>query len=553
LRAFEKLPYAVFGVLVVAEIAAILILNDGMLVYSLDDAYIHLSLANRIWAGTYGINAGEASAPASSILWPFLLAAFSSLPASAYILVPCLLNIVASSATLTLLVGELRGALSDGRPFGRAATLFATGLIFCVNLVPIIFTGMEHSLQQLLAVVLVRGLIQEARVARVPRSAWFAVALLPMLRYDSLALAVPALLYFVWRGHMRGSFLAMVAIGAVVGTFSSFLLAHGLDILPASVLAKSDIARASGGPLALLKNLYGNLSDDHQANTLLFGGMLAFAAACDRGRAAAERGLGWVIVAAVTIELVFGRFGAYYRYEAYICGATVMALIYLYRGVLSRVFAPAAPLAPQVVAIGGLVVASLGYLIALANTPAATNNIYDQQYQMHRFAVDYYRRPVAVNDLGWVAFRNTNYILDLGGLASREALLARASESNPDWMRRLAAEHGVHLAMIYDEWFVQKPPGWVRVGQLKFNQLRVTAADSKVSFYATDADSVAGIRAALLQFQTTLPKRASCQFDTPRASGSQRAAHSQLPGDAPEQIFNVPSPESASGFATRSH
>jgi len=161
--------------------------------------------------------------------------------------------------------------------------------------------------------------------------------------------------------------------------------------------------------------------------------------------------------------------------------------------------APAAPLAPQVVAIGGLVVASLGYLIALANTPAATNNIYDQQYQMHRFAVDYYRRPVAVNDLGWVAFRNTNYILDLGGLASREALLARASESNPDWMRRLAAEHGVHLAMIYDEWFAQKPPGWVRVGQLKFNQLRVTAADSKVSFYATDADSVAGIRAALLQ------------------------------------------------------
>ena len=514
-RWYEKLPYLALAVLVTAELAAILALNRGMLVFSLDDAYIHLALAARIWSGTYGINANEISAPASSILWPFLLAPFSTLPAAIYTLVPCLLNIAAAFVTLRLLVTRLRHALAQrvAQPFGLAASLFAVGLVLCVNLVPIVFTGMEHSLQQLLAVTLIAGVIEEGSTGRIPRTAWLALILIPAVRYDSLALAVPALLYFLWRGHFRGSILAALAIGCVVGSFSAFLFSHGLGILPASVMAKSDVARASGGLVTLMRNLYGNVNNDSQANVLLVGLVLTLAAACDRARPVAERGLGVVIASALAIEFVFGRLGAYYRYEAYICAATVLALIHLYRSVLSRVLASVAPLAPQIALLGGLGAVSLGYLIALANTPAASNNIYDQQYQMHRFVAEYYREPVAVNDLGWVSFRNPRYVLDFGGLASHEALLARYDEPGADWMRRLASRHGVHLAMIYDDWFPQHPTEWVRIGTLKFTQMRVTAADSKVSFYATDAASAAAIRAALLEFEKTLPRRVSFQFD----------------------------------------
>ena len=56
----------------------ILLLNDGMFVYTLDDPYIHLSLAENIINGHYGVNANEYSAPSSSILWPFIIAPFSS-------------------------------------------------------------------------------------------------------------------------------------------------------------------------------------------------------------------------------------------------------------------------------------------------------------------------------------------------------------------------------------------------------------------------------------------------------------------------------------------
>lgn len=60
----------------------------------------------------------------------------------------------------------------------------------------------------------------------------------------------------------------------------------------------------------------------------------------------------------------------------------------------------------------GLKVILVSVLFLLANTyyvratvtnPIASRNIYEQQYQMHRFVVDYYRDAVAVNDLGFVA------------------------------------------------------------------------------------------------------------------------------------------------------
>src|SRR5262245_18537055 len=62
----------VFG----AELGAILVLNEGHLVYNLDDPYIHLALAENIARGQYGVNLEEVSAPSSSILWPLLLVPF---------------------------------------------------------------------------------------------------------------------------------------------------------------------------------------------------------------------------------------------------------------------------------------------------------------------------------------------------------------------------------------------------------------------------------------------------------------------------------------------
>ena len=46
----------------------------GQLMYTLDDPYIHLSLAENLLRGHYGVNLDEVASPSSSILYPFLLA-----------------------------------------------------------------------------------------------------------------------------------------------------------------------------------------------------------------------------------------------------------------------------------------------------------------------------------------------------------------------------------------------------------------------------------------------------------------------------------------------
>ena len=85
--------------LILIEFVSIMMLNNGLLVYTLDDPYIHLALAENIKQGHYGINIGEFSAPSSSALWPFILAPFSSYPYSAFFL-----NVVSAIASIIVLV-----------------------------------------------------------------------------------------------------------------------------------------------------------------------------------------------------------------------------------------------------------------------------------------------------------------------------------------------------------------------------------------------------------------------------------------------------------------
>ncbi len=96
---------------IVVELIAILFINHGKLVYSLDDAYIHLALAENIANGHYGVNIQEYSAPSSSIIWPFLLAFFTPSSLSDYI--PLFINVLAAIATLFVCYKIIEISLTD--------------------------------------------------------------------------------------------------------------------------------------------------------------------------------------------------------------------------------------------------------------------------------------------------------------------------------------------------------------------------------------------------------------------------------------------------------
>jgi hypothetical protein len=144
------------------------------------------------------------------------------------------------------------------------------------------------------------------------------------------------------------------------------------------------------------------------------------------------------------------------------------------------------------------------YIYTTLKTPLGSNNIYEQQYQMHRFATEFYDGPVAVTDLGWVSFRNDHYVLDLFGLAHRSAVEARL-RGDRAYMDDLTRQYDVHLAMLYGVWYPDLPERWRPVAELRLGRQRLTPAESVVTFYALDAAAEPRIRSLLREFSETLP------------------------------------------------
>jgi hypothetical protein len=505
------LPIAVFLLLCALELALILVLNDGRLIYTLDDAYIHLALAESIAHGQYGINPGEWASPASSILWPFLLAPFALTAWAQW--VPLLLNVGATVALLAVTGHTVSQRLAETRP-GPApivAALLTMALIPTTNLVGLVFTGMEHSLQVLLAVLVPLGLAREQASGRARWWLLLAITIGPMVRYELLALALPALAYLGFRGHRRAVAICVLLLALVLGGFSYFLHSRGLPLLPSSVLLKSSTAASHGSLKHIYATLRENLLRSEGVLLALVGAVLA-TLVLDQTQSSDRRRLAACIVASIGMHLAVGAFGWFSRYEIYIWATALVTMFLLFHRPAAQYLTDRGWFWTSLVLVIFSFALAFRYYLVQAWTPGASNNIYLQQYQMHRFATTYYRRPVAVNDVGWVAFRNDQYVIDLWGVAAEEAR-TRDRARDAEWLDGTMRRHHAKLAMVYQDWFPQRPATWRRLGELKLLRSRYTPASEVVAFFVTDEATAAEVQPLLRRFAATLPAGAAFSFD----------------------------------------
>jgi hypothetical protein len=483
----------------------ILLMNRGVFTYMLDDPYIHLTVAEQLAInGQYGVNSGEVSAPCSSPLWPFLMVPFARLPG--FTLVPLVLNVVAAFMTALLALGRVRKLLPSGE-HSRSGTTLRAVVVICfllaTNAIGLVFTGMEHSVQVLLAVLVAEGMLRLAEQSPPGKGFYLAVVAGPWVRYENMALTLAALILCFALGRRRQAILLGVTAFAGLAVFSGYLVSLGLAPLPASITAKSTFVGESP-IMAILKNFKNSISLGRGmvvalCVALLFGIVLSWRE---------ERT--WRLVAgtfalAGSLHLIAGAYGWVNRYEIYILAALIWGIAAVLGKFLEsssihpnrRLGWAMLPLLPTI---------GFPYLYGLITLPLAANNIYEQQYQMHRFAADFWRHPIAVNDLGYVSFRNDQHVLDLWGLASPQALKARMNHEDPKWMNDLTQKHGVRIAMIYSSWFPDLPAGWKKVGALRLTRKLITPAGSEVSIYATNVKFVPEITESLNRFQDSLPR-----------------------------------------------
>lgn len=497
------LPYAVLAAGTAAVLLQILHLNGGKLVYTLDDPYIHLAVAENIIRGTYGVNLGETSAPSSSILYPFMFLPFARLAIVEWM--PLAIGLAASLGTVYLWSRIVAAALepSSTRQGGFITAVIVALMIPATNLIGVMFTGMEHSLQLFATALLVAGLVMERDHDSAPWWLWAAIVVGPLIRYENLALSLPAIGYLFIRGRPGPSLGVLGLLALLVGGFSFFLFSSGHGLLPTSVMLKTGAIGAFGAGGGLIGSFVGNLFERQGALLALLGGL--FAAVALSGAERRDRQLAAWAAVAVALHLLVGRFGWFSRYELYIWTAALLTGIIVFQAALRRLAAASRllPLAAGAAALSFVI--GFPYIYTTLKTPLGSNNIFEQHYQMHRFATEYYDGAIAVTDLGWASFRNDHYVLDLWGLAMRRAAEARLS-GDVSYMDDLAREYDIGLAMLYGAWYPNLPERWKPVAEMRLGKRMLTAAADAVTFFVLDPAAEPRVRDQLRAFGTTLPR-----------------------------------------------
>jgi hypothetical protein len=503
---------AVSGCVVLA--GADLSVTGFHVLFTQDDPYIHLALAQRLLAsGHYGLNEGEVAAPASSILYPFLLVPLLALglgPAAAL-----LINVLVAGVTGALLCGALReGGYNVDRMRGAALTFIAFGWMVGFNVFAVALTGMENLLAAALALAILLGL---AALWRHDRLRWFlpvCAMLLPLVRYEGVGLWLICVLSLMLRRRFWAACVAFAPAALALGGFSLFLLQNGLPPLPSSVLSKASSGSfgshsAAGNALAIVvNNMRGNFSGaDAWPLLALIAGNLAVLCVPRLRRAPGGAPLALTGAAICLAHVLAGKFGGFGRYQAYAEIFGAMTVLLGFSGMLAPRIARGPAWAVALLAMAPVLLFPESILYALA-PPLAAQNLYSQQYQLHRFITAFWRAPAGANDIGEVSYDNPYYLLDYAGLGSEAARLAHATATDPAWMNSLARGHGVEFAMLFPRWFPAVPANWRPVADLHLDMVNVIAGDPVVRFYAITPEAASRAAPLLQQFAAGLPPAA---------------------------------------------
>ncbi len=386
----------------------VLLINSFHFTYSLDDAYIHLSMVkNIISKGIYG-PLEQPSSSSSSLLWLITLYSFP------FELSPLFFNFFIFLALSVLLERRL-------------GTLKSLIILAVVGFLHITFIGMEHSLHILLLFALINVLFIKEKVEY---GSVFILSLLATLtRYETLFFIVPTVIYFVFLRKYRKA--AYLAFGSFLAVFIWGMLNLQIQgkFFPISVELKRfhlELSSIEG----IYYGIIGRFIERLHRPFIFFLFLLSLAPLLKFKKEP------HVIILPIVVFLhtQFGEFGWFYRYESYLVFLIVLYLSLVFNGIIFGLLL--IPFIPRAIKIHIM-------------TPFACNHIYRMHYTMSEFIKRYYNNDtVIIHDIGLVSYKTDAHLVDIWGLGSPEIAEIYLSGRLPD----LSLIKG-KIAIINSEWF----------------------------------------------------------------------------------------------------
>lgn len=496
---------AAFAVLLAAIVIPVMP-HIGHFNYILDDAYIHLAVArNLAETGWFGVRPGEFVLLSSSPLFTLILAMLHRVfgPSELW---PLLLSSLGAVFALAVADGWFREQGLSSRRRGVALLLLGTGAM----IVPLVLTGLEHTLHLAFVLLFARLLVRAILEPRSSAWRWIFVASLPLVvvRYESLFLIATAVLLLFW--HRRFSLAIGVAAAAIapalaVGWYS---VAHGGTHLPTSVLVKGGIP-ADAGVVWFTKSvgvhfLVNVREAPHIAGMIVaVGVLLAVRRRAGLSLRAPAPLLGMLSLGCMLCFMISSFASGFYRYELWLVwmsGAAMLPMFFEQRDITRKerrhwtlvLWFPA----------------FFAFARALSwtkATPTALLNIHDQQIVLGSLIARYHHNePIVVNDIGYMTWRATRNVIDFAGLATPRITRAwRRGDFSMQMYDEAARAENARIAILFPNWYPELPARFVPVAT--FAVPNNVCHNDVFAVYALDAEMARQLASEVASFPVEPP------------------------------------------------
>lgn len=504
--------------------------TQGHIIYALDDAYIHISIAkNLAQYGIWGITPHEYSSASSSILWTLLLSGIYYIT-GIHEITPLILNIIFASIAIAVAYFSLKNI---GRQYNLYIFFLLVAIIWFTPLIPLIFSGMEQNLQITLTLsftyVVAQYLATPTKSKQFLKRLYIITPLFALIRYESLFVIAPVLLLLMLHQRFSAAFCISILSFFPLCIFGIYSIVKGGYFLPTSVIVKTVTISDSQETYWLffkrfflkIQEAVKFLSRTPDLWSILFTLYIAFYFLSSQKKykkVKCDRIFSMITMMTIFLHLCFIHLDHFFRYEAYLVvlslvaiGRIIIPLVppieFFFQNIKKNLFISL----PCLFILLFCLLSSPLFVRGINGTkitPRATQNIYEQQYQMGLFVRRFYpSQAIAANDIGAISYLGNSRILDLWGLANREvADLIIYQKANKETIEKLARERDVKISILYERVFGYLiPDRWVKVGEWRIKN-NVVAASDTVAFYAVNEREKKKLIQNLNTFSPELPQ-----------------------------------------------